>query len=252
MFVKLIGYEMKAFSRILLPLYGILIVLAALAGLSVNSNNTVALAAVSALYFTLTVGVGVVTLVLIVGRFLRNLLGDEGYLMFSLPTSTGNLIWSKITASVIWITLGMAAIFLAVGVAGLTSGDDILQGLFRSFNRLGMSTGDIVLFIVAYILGFAVIVTKIYAAFSIGQIFMNHRFLIGVLIYIGFEVAEFVLRTVLDIPKLRQNVLGLSYYMIYDYFTQDNTLLYLLAQCILLAVYGTISWYFLDKKLNLR
>jgi hypothetical protein len=45
------------------------------------------------------VGVSVMSVVLMVNRFRSNLLSDEGYVMFSLPVSVHELVWSKIIVS---------------------------------------------------------------------------------------------------------------------------------------------------------
>ena len=106
MLSKLIGYEMKAFGRILLPVYLAIVVVAVLLGIdfrflptSKGEAGTVILTIVLGL---LVAAVFLVTIILSVGRFYTNLLGREGYLMFSLPTGTGSLIWAKVISSVIW------------------------------------------------------------------------------------------------------------------------------------------------------
>ena len=101
MLSRLIGYEMKAFGRILLPLYGVAIILSLLVGIEFNvvsgsqlSESTVGTILILFLGL-LIMAIFIVTVVLSVGRFYTNLLGREGYLMFSLPTGTGTLIWAN-------------------------------------------------------------------------------------------------------------------------------------------------------------
>lgn len=49
-----------------------------------------------------------------VQRFYKNLLGDEGYLMFTLPATPAQQICSKLFSGVIWATAGVAVCVLAV------------------------------------------------------------------------------------------------------------------------------------------
>ena len=107
MLVKLIGYETKAFGRIMLPLYAAMLGFALITGLSLRfmpENFTSGLPGVLLfmLYGILMMSIVVMTCVLSVTRFYKNLLGVEGYLMFSLPTDTGTLIASKVISVILW------------------------------------------------------------------------------------------------------------------------------------------------------
>nr|MBP9921366.1 ABC transporter permease [Proteiniclasticum sp.] len=57
------------------------------------------------------VGIMVMTFILIVTRFDRNLLGDEGYLMFTLPAKTSTLITAKLLTAILWL-FGTFLVFL--------------------------------------------------------------------------------------------------------------------------------------------
>mgnify|MGYP006988889638 CR=1 FL=1 len=56
----------------------------------------------------------VMTVVLMVSRFYRNLLRNEGYLMFTLPVSAHALVWSKLIVSLVWFLLTALLIFLVM------------------------------------------------------------------------------------------------------------------------------------------
>ena len=94
---KLIKYEFKATGRILLPLYGALLVFALINRLLFRSsldetiNNTFGtIGGIANILSVFAYGctmaaVFVVTFFVIVQRFYKNILGDEGYLMNTLP-----------------------------------------------------------------------------------------------------------------------------------------------------------------------
>ena len=126
MLTKLIGYEMKAFGRIILPLYAATIGMALIMGLGVRVldrevYSNILGAVIVMVFTTLILATMVMTGVLCVQRFYSNLLGKEGYLMFSLPVETHQLILSKVLSSLIWTLLGGVAGICTVAAWGLTA-----------------------------------------------------------------------------------------------------------------------------------
>lgn len=92
---KLLKYEFKATARTMVPLYIVLIAFS-LFHLVINpldvleSTGNTSIRTIIAmldimLYVVLIVGLSIMTLVIMIQRFYKNLLGDEGYLMFTLP-----------------------------------------------------------------------------------------------------------------------------------------------------------------------
>lgn len=53
----------------------------------------------------LMITLGVLTITVIIKRFSKNLLGDEGYLMMTLPVSAKKIVASKIITSVVYLIL---------------------------------------------------------------------------------------------------------------------------------------------------
>ena len=108
---KLLKYEFKATSRILLPLYGALLIFAFIVkifiGTKLDGVNMDFLGGIPAVVSIFTYGatmaaVFIVTIFIIIQRFYKNLLGDEGYLMNTLPVSTTSNISSKLISAIIW------------------------------------------------------------------------------------------------------------------------------------------------------
>ena len=84
---KLIKYEFNANSRTFLPMYIALILVAAVNRVLrvTMSEANLAFGISIMLLVGLFMALGIITLVVIIQRFNKNLLGDEGYLMFTLP-----------------------------------------------------------------------------------------------------------------------------------------------------------------------
>ena len=110
---KLIKYELRATRRTMLPLYAALLVIALLTRLSMSSLfvqngmahhgllNFIAVALGTA-FGLLTFAVGFITLFLMAQRFQKNLLGDEGYISFTLPVTASQNIAAKLITSIVW------------------------------------------------------------------------------------------------------------------------------------------------------
>ena len=79
---KLIKYEFKATGRILLPLYGALIITAIINRLFIGFNSgsralgKLHIQLLMLLYVALIVGIGIMTFIIIIQRFNNNLLKD--------------------------------------------------------------------------------------------------------------------------------------------------------------------------------
>ena len=82
-----------------------------------------ALAVLSVLLFSAAVfGGSILAFVLMIYRFYKNLMTDEGYLMFTLPVTTGQLIWSKMIVSAVWLlaTAAMDVLSMFISVFDLS------------------------------------------------------------------------------------------------------------------------------------
>ena len=133
---KLIKHEFRATGRILLPVYLVMLLTAALVrGFQVLTEQTAgefmrALAVLSVLLFSAAVfGGSILAFVLMIYRFYKNLMTDEGYLMFTLPVTTGQLIWSKMIVSAVWLlaTAAMDVLSMFISVFDSAAWRDIFQ-----------------------------------------------------------------------------------------------------------------------------
>ena len=205
---KLIKHEFRATGRLMAPLFGALLLLAVFvrtsdlalrhvqaASLFFNILNTLLIVA----YVLALIGVLVFSIVLMVKRFHQNFLTDEGYLMFTLPTSVHSLLWSKlITAALFFIFTFLAealAIAIVVWEGGLaremfTGFTDLLRALDSYYMANGLAFALEVLALV--FVGLLVSCLLFYAPMSIGYSFANHKGLLSVVFY-------FVIQAVLQI-----------------------------------------------------
>ncbi len=207
---KLIKHEIRATSRIFLPLYGALLVLTIFTKLvmaigapdffsEAASNNKVAeivLGISFTLYFVLVVAICVMTLVMIIQRFYKNLFTDEGYLMFSLPVKTWELVMSKLIVGMIWSAVCAVMIFLTFFIFSLGNFSmlELTQAIRSAYSMFYLQTGmELSFFIVEMIIFFLIqtiaSILMIYVSIAIGQLFNQHRIVAAFGAYIAISIA---------------------------------------------------------------
>lgn len=140
---KLLKYELMATGRLYLPLYLVMLIFAVLGRLSlwrvpwhITAGEDVVgwtnfrvsveaegflrellsflLTMVLLLYVLVVLGALVVHFIITLQRFWKNLMGDEGYLMFTLPVTPGELLWSKALSTFLWSLLTILMVILSV------------------------------------------------------------------------------------------------------------------------------------------
>lgn len=266
MLTKLIGYEMKAFGRIILPLYAATIGMALIMGLGVRVldrevYSNILGAVIVMVFTTLILATMVMTGVLCVQRFYSNLLGKEGYLMFSLPVETHQLILSKVLSSLIWTLLGGVAGICTVAAWGLTA---IPVQKFVTFFReagifirrmsLGQEIGEAAVWLLIGILLFAASLMQIYAAMAIGHQWSSHRILGSILAYFGIDIVKSIIARLLGQIGLYT---GWTSFFIANTEETGVTMgqvqvFVIISTIIWIVIYSVATWYFMDRRLNLE
>jgi hypothetical protein len=180
MLIKLLRYELKAAGRILLPLYGLLLLSALVNGLFWDKNSIFSSLLLIA-SFLLFFAISIITFMLTIQRFWNNLLKDEGYLMFTLPVGAYTLVAAKTISALIWIVLGsitacaasLAWFLLSYGAGEIQRLADILRWF------LAILDFDLSPLIAWYPLAMLASVLQwvllLFACMSFGQTFNRHR-----------------------------------------------------------------------------
>ena len=117
---KLLKHEFRATGRIMLPLFGILLLVSVGANFSsrgmLNSDSSLlrTLGTIFIMLFIVGIfAVGIISFVLMINRFYKNLLQDEGYVMMTLPVCVHQQIWSKLIVSTVWFAATVVVIGLS-------------------------------------------------------------------------------------------------------------------------------------------
>lgn len=205
---KLMKYEWKATARLFLPFYGAVLLFALINRLffqfgGYNITGILALPAGFAMviYIMAIVATFVLTVAVMIQRFYKNLLGDEGYLMFTLPVKPHTHILAKLLVSAAWIVISVLTVIISLIAmlaqkgffAGVLKVIDEFFKLDVPFNKGAMLTWFIITVIVSLFAGILII----YASVALGQLFSRHKLAASFGAFIVINIATQILSSIL-------------------------------------------------------
>lgn len=278
MLSKLVKYDIKSLIRVFIPVWIVAPILAVMLSgaihlISVSDGPLMSLVSEYAgpillgilgiLFVAVIVGMMIMTLILVIRRFWNGLLKEEGYLAFTLPVETWQLIVSKvIVADIVNLISGLvAALSCLILFLGISKEVFCSMGYTLSFvwsgvtGELGAYTGVVIVLGILFTIVTSICGTyMLYASMSLGQLMEDHRVAGSFLAYIGLNIA---VSTVTNIgTMIVMNILPDNMVNI----TANNAgliitlymLIMLVLNAIQLAVYHVITEYVLTNKLNLE
>lgn len=269
---KLLKHEFRATGRIMLPMIVILLATSVAANLSLryllNSrawffNMVGGLLMVA--FVVAIIGVFVVAFVLMVQRFYKNLLQDEGYVMLTLPVSIHQHIWSKLIVSSVWFIVTTLAVILASCITVFDIGvvKEIFRGLGALLEELRKlqayyainGTAIAIELIVLTFLGLVAMCLQFYAALAAGHSLPSHKMAWSVVWYFGLQFV-FQIIGVGGIQILDQvgffdwSIFYPEIHLSHMAGIHIGLLMLTLATVVYGAVFYGITTFFLKKRLN--
>lgn len=193
--LKLLKYEWKACARICLPLYAVELLVAFINRLLYSDIGSKLLYGIPSivmtmLYAAIMVALFVVTAVVLVQRFYKNLLGSEGYLMFTLPVSVSQHILSKAVMALVMGVLSFVAALVSIDLLSLDM--SVGQGFVSLLRNLSAYPSDIPFMlegILWFVLTALACVLFIYLCIALGHLAKKHRLLMAFVWYFVLSTA---------------------------------------------------------------
>ncbi len=215
---KLLKHEFHATGRIMLPMLGALALLAGMANLSFRGIDytdsvivNLILGFVIVLFLLGLFAAAVLSVVIVIYRFYKNLLRDEGYLMFTLPVSVHSLVWSKLIAACCWLFLtGLVCTGLMLLTVFHLAADMGLEEILRFLPYIGesvrkaieqtaLTSWDLVSYgaelLLVLLTGCMSQCLLFYAAMAIGHSFSKNKMLLSIVFYIAIRFGLMLLRS---------------------------------------------------------
>ncbi len=212
---KLLKYDLRSMLKTFLPLWAAFLAVAILSSITnaidradllgrtfLNDTFFEALIVVLPiiLYVAMWVAMVVIALMFIIQRFYNGLLKDEGYLMFTLPVKTWQLISAKALSALIVIVLsgivGGISVLILMGPGSLPDIAVIVKDIIIGLDDIPLKWLVLIEALVITVLNMLASICNIYAAMALGHLANKHRIAWSFAAYIGISVALSVAGTV--------------------------------------------------------
>lgn len=205
--------------------------------------------ALTVAYFLGLAGACILAVVISISRFYKGLLREEGYLMFTLPVTTGRLIFSKFLVALVTVSVtcllsigGMWLVILNLDRTNLLAYTLEQFSNLRARDWLTLALGVLTVFS-----GFGAKLAQVYLACAIGHQAKKHRVLLAVVCYYGISVA---LETVgVMVISLFDSV---GAFIVFDMTKNQLLLITVLLGAALSAVWLVLTRVLLNRHLNLE
>lgn len=276
---KLIKHEFKGTYKIFGLVFGALIAVAVLARLTFvipvdNELFKIVSRLLELAFVLLVIGVSVAGIVVMLIRFERTMLKDEGYLTHTLPVKKWELLISKLITYCVWTIATVIMIIIAFAIYRADLDD--LSGFFNDLGKVFSLMGDYptligmaVLLIITILFGLIKTVLNCFAALSIGYSFAKHKIMKSVIAFFGLNYVLVFIAMILEKPFHGQTERLVNYMenvtrkidnaeTIKELITVASPAVYgaitvvLVAEIIISIIFFAISNYMLSKKLNLE
>ncbi len=237
---KLIKYDSKAMARNMFVIFAAMLILSTVFALMIRLKIEEGfIFSLFASLFSASITASLFgTMVMIVLRFRNGLLKNEGYLSFALPVKTSTHIIAKVINALIWSAAEMLALLLCTLIMVLIVGsiEDVRMMISELLKIFGLIDRDV---IIAFLKGMLVLgleliaaVCLIYSAYAVAHLFDKYQRLI-------------ILAYLILIAVIKSTILpfGTLY---------EHELFWYLNPVISAAIYSLITWYILDRRLNLE
>ena len=256
---KLLKYEFKSTGRTFLPIYGALLITAFLTRLFVfnkDFSNSFFLGifqvVISSLFGFLLMAVFILTLVVSLQRFYKNLLGEEGYLSMTLPVRPWQHILCKSLTSLVWYIFSSIAAILAFVILAYEKGmlGDFFKAIVTLIRRGSLNAqiltacGEFFLFAALGILAFTMM---LYASMALGQLSANKRLLTS---FGAFLALNFLVQILMGV--LGNLAVQWVFPMSSRWALNVALLLSIVVELFFLAGFFAITNHILSRKLNLE
>ena len=264
---KLIKYECRATGRIMLPIYAATVSMGMISSVFIkfmpsgqfDNNILMNVASVLSimLFSSLVVTAIVLSFVISIIRFKKNLLGPEGYLMNTLPVSTWQNTGAKLMCAVLFEILSVVVTLIAGFLFVILGGRAELIDVYSQFQAVFMqvwnqATFDMwVAFIEVCVLVFLGVINMnlmIYAAMSVGHSAASRKTLASIGAFVAFYIISQFINALLVQPLMgRADLMENFKFIPYQFFAG-----LIVIELFYISAYYVLTNYFLQKKLNLQ
>ena len=257
---KLMKYEIQSYFRKLFPFQLIIIGIGVLTRIiqffeADTEVYDIVLSSSVFMYVISCIFLYFMTLWFVVSRFYTNLFKREGYLSFTLPVTTGQHIFAKLTVAVgvFFVTAAATVISMVIAMAGEVLVEVIKAGGYLLNRFIEWTSGNFALylveFIVAVLLSMITEILLFYACAALGQlsgIFFGY--------YIVCQIITTAITTAVSVAALAGSLDPILNFIEKNPYTSVHIMfcLIIIFTVIFGIIYYAITNFVIKKKLNLE
>ncbi|MBU1094233.1 MAG: hypothetical protein KKH01_07205 [Firmicutes bacterium] len=248
MLLKLIKHELISSYRKYLPIYAVVIIMSILSPATYRSSLLSLYGLASSALMLIIGAMGVYTIYNLILSLGLRVYGNPGYLLFSLPVKTRDIMISKAIVNAIWIicsgAFGLLAfsIFLNrfIGIDALDLIRELFSVLFQNdvmFGIIYIVFGFVYIFyIIAFLMFILALLNLIYKG--------EHKILTGIILY-------FVMSTVISFISV--TIFGSLFGVTSTGLIQSYDMLWVMLYYLIITItLFLVTHYMMDKKLDLQ
>jgi hypothetical protein len=258
MLSKLIKHEFKATARYFVPIFLVALILTPVTKLIIGVDifkgflSIIPGFFISAYAFSL-IGIGVVTMVVIIMRFYKNLVSTEGYLMHTLPVTSSQHIISKLLVAFIWTIISVIVILLSLFVLfffpkfNLTG--ESISWMLQIKNDFG-DQGLVFLsqFVVLMVIGVLSKILFVYVSIAIGQVISRNKIIGAIVAGVVINIITQIITVIFLLPIVFVGANVNEPSIIVQWVFPIS----IIVTSIITVAYYLVTNYILKKKLNLE
>ncbi len=256
---KLMKYEWQSTWKLLVPMNLLIVVMTIFACVTVrvdifDTNNSAVVFSAVMIIMTYVASMFVVmvgTAIYLVYRFYTSTYGDQGYLLHTLPVDKHHIIIAKVIVSAAWVMLSSCLMYTSVLFLFASEGD-LFEEFFEGMGSIVEGAGNnkinlftVMMTLIALIVGMLARVLKVTACISLGQLSPNHKLLTAFAFYFGIYIVQQIVNGVYYV------LLGYVNRRLSTYYYGRSWEYTLIAGLLYCVIFYLVTWYMMDKKLNL-
>lgn len=272
MFGKLLKYDFRSMLKQFAFIWPAALALAVVNHFTINSfvtsvseaRNTAAGIAML-VYVAILIAMFVITVIFVIQRFYKGLLGDEGYLMHTLPVRPWQLIASKLLCACATTFISIIVALLSIMVIFPWDLDDFREIFWRLgtfFGHWNMQATHIVVMLLELcllaVISYAMAYLQLYLAMSIGHLFNKNRIAWSVAAFIAINTVvntlagSFLMASLDPFLDLIRGMNPMDGFQSTMWAVHITLWVIMAGELVQAAVYFTGTEYILRKRLNLE
>ena len=258
MFLKLVKHELHELLRILLPIFGGLILFAGVTRgmiwlMQQNDNPILSVTGgmVVGLFFMSCVACVILTAVLLLVRFSKSVHGDEGYLTHTLPVGVHAILLSRLLVTVLFVAVaaGVAVLSVWLSTWKLEAVSEISEFFSLTFESAGLGADVWWSILASIFVQMITTVLMVFAAISIGHSFNRGKVGFSILFYFALNTSTSLISTIISLLLMNTTLFDETAEL--STITGSSMILSIGMNLVLCGVYYFLAWIMTKKRLNL-